>query len=736
MRVAENHHRGWIGPVLLLLIVIGFYWKLVLTNQFTWLQGADLAHQVLPWFQFQVGEIQQGRLPLWDPYMWGGQPLIGQAQPGTAYPLNWILFVLPTNNGWMRQAYLHWYFVLIHYMAAAFAYWLCRDLKLSRTASLAGGLVFGLGGFVGHTDWPQMLNGAVWAPLVLMFVFRSLRGEKPWASAGLAGIGLGMAVLSGHHQVPIFLGVAMGGLWIWGTIRSGRPDWGVTARAAVFLIVAGMVSGLQSLPAYEYSKLAYRWVSGPYPVTHEMPVPYIVHADYSLAGQSLLGMVFPNILHHTNLFVGFTAVILAVLGIAASWHRREVRICTVIALGGLGMAFGASVVIYGFLYSVLPMMEKARNPSMAAVIFHLGLSVLTAFGLQRAGDGEASEGWLRRLQYAAFGFAAVIFAGWFFAMVFLKQKAFESDTTSAFTALLALIAAGCLAGRRAGQLGFGAFTTALVILMLVELGNGGISVLRHVDSTGQADYLSALSRDKELVETLRALPEGRTQLDPEQVKHNVADWNGIEMWHGYLASMLRHQFDMAMHEIRPRELFGVRYAVSKEPLPGWDREVAWLSGDLRVFENPNAFPRAWIVHGLEKGSPEKLLEALQDHRFDFRKKGLMESEPPPLEQCSTPEQLWTLSRVTNRTIIYTELGCRGMLMMNDTYYPGWTARLNGQPAELHRVNGSQRGVVLPAGRHLVEVSYRPTSVYAGFVLSVLGLGLGIGVRRLDGRSKL
>src|SRR5262245_54739901 len=151
------------GPFLLFLLCVGFYWKLVLTDQFTWIEGPDLANQVLPWFQFQAGEWHKGRFPLWDPYQWGGQPLLAQGQPGAAYPPNWILFSLPLRNGWIRQSFLHWYYVLIHFQAVASAYWLCRDLGRTRRASLLAGVVFGLSGYVGVTSWPQMINGAVWA---------------------------------------------------------------------------------------------------------------------------------------------------------------------------------------------------------------------------------------------------------------------------------------------------------------------------------------------------------------------------------------------------------------------------------------------------------------------------------------------------------------------------------------------------------------------------------------------
>src|SRR5208337_1817074 len=142
------------------------------------------------------------RFPLWDPHTWAGQPLLGQAQPGVAYPLNWLLFLMPRNRAHIGMAALQWYFIAIHYMAALFCYLLCRDLGISRFASLIGGLVFALGAFVGTVLWPQMVNGAVWAPLVFLFLLRIIRGYRRLASAALCGVCWGMSWLSGHHQVP------------------------------------------------------------------------------------------------------------------------------------------------------------------------------------------------------------------------------------------------------------------------------------------------------------------------------------------------------------------------------------------------------------------------------------------------------------------------------------------------------------------------------------------------------
>ena len=146
---------------LLFVLIAGFYWKLTLTRQFDWMSGPDLAEQVLPWFHVQAQELHAGRLPLWDPYVWAGQPMLGQAQPGTAYPLNWLLFALPLQQGHIANWALMWYFVIIHFMAAAFCYWFCRDQSLSRAASVAAGLIFALSGYLGNTAWPQMISSAV-----------------------------------------------------------------------------------------------------------------------------------------------------------------------------------------------------------------------------------------------------------------------------------------------------------------------------------------------------------------------------------------------------------------------------------------------------------------------------------------------------------------------------------------------------------------------------------------------
>ena len=60
----------------------------------------------------------------------------------------------------------------------------------------------------------------------------------------------------------------------------------------------------------------------------------------------------------------------------------------------------------------------------------------------------------------------------------------------------------------------------------------------------------------------------------------------------------------------------------------------------------------------------------------------------------------------------------GLFVVKDSYFPGWRATVNGQPAEVIRVNGLVRGVVVPAaGQYEVTMAYRPTSFVSGLAIS-------------------
>ena len=362
--------------VLLLGLTIGFYWKITISGQWTYLEAPDLANQVRPWLDFQARALHAGQLPLWDPFEWGGHSLIGQVQPGTANPLNWILFAMPLRDGHIPIATLHWYWVLIHWLGAAFANLLCRDLGCGHAPSVLGGAIFALTGFMGHTDWPQVLTAAIWIPVVLLFFARVVRGRKPRTSAALCGAALGMMFLGTHPVVPAFTALLVCALWLaW-----VAGDWRRLGSAALFAAVWLAIAAAQILPAIEYGKRALRWAGAPEPLHWNERVPYSVHARYSLGWPSVAGIVVPGISLHANPYIGIVGVGLAA---AAVWRRRKDRYTrwfAAVALGGLCLALGKDFPPYWLLWRFVPMLEKAREPAFAIVLCHAGIAVLAALG--------------------------------------------------------------------------------------------------------------------------------------------------------------------------------------------------------------------------------------------------------------------------------------------------------------------------------------------------------------------
>jgi len=732
MGVAENHHadrkrplrrigRWLLGPAVVAMLVAGFFWKLALSDEFLWIDSSDLANQVLPWFQFQASQWHAGRFPLWDPYLWCGQPLIGQAQPGAAYPPNWILFLLPLRNGWLKLSVLNWYFIGIHLLAAWMAYWLCRDRGLGRGASIFGGLAFSLSGWLGATLRPQMLNGAIWAPAVFLFLLRAIEGKRPLPSSLLSGFFLGLAWLSGHHQAPIFLTLASLPVWGWSIARRGRRSLGL---ALVFLTGLVLTSGLQTLPAIEYGRLAVRWAGAPQPMRWNEKVPYIVHQDLSLTPQSVLGIAIPATAETVNLFVGITILALAAIGVMGRWKESWVRCLVAVCAFGFLIALGTYTPVHGLLYAVLPVVEKARTPVAAIFIFHFGLAVLAACGIEHLLERQSME-LVRRTGLVVVGIAVAIFFSGLLAHAVRKDAAAQSVWITVFAAL----AAGCLLlafHRQAISRGW--LTTGLVTMMLTELTVGGlIASLPSRHASGRTHLIDALAGSADLVSFLRGQPRPfRVNVNDKDVQFNFGDWHGIETTGGYLASVSSNVYDSHFHTPQVQRLVGARYYLARAPQREDQRLIFEDPGGLKLFENPDVFPRIWAVHRLLVVKTR--LEVLG---FILNKPELLQAVAPiqnaglALEQCSGADQLRIVENRPGRTVIDAELGCRGMVVVSDVYFPGWQATLDGRRAEIHEVYGFLRGVVVEGGRHRVEMSYRPRSVYAGAVMTAAGAALAL-----------
>jgi hypothetical protein len=718
--------------LLILGIAAGFYWKLTLTDQFGWFgEDGDIAGQVLPWFQFEAREIQHSRIPLWDPHLWMGQPLLGQAQPGLAYPLNWLLFLLPRTAGLISVPALNWYFVVIHFMAIVFAYALCRDLGRSRAASLFAGCVFGLAGYIGSTVWPQMINGAVWAPLVLLFVLRAVRGRSPVFSAALAGGCLGIAWLSGHHQIPLYITFTAAAVWLLFALEGGRIHWNIAGLAAISFLAMFLVSALQTLPAYEYGHIALRWVNAPNPVGWNDKVPYSVHTQFSLPPNSLIGIFIPGLEQNGDPFVGVAAMTLALAGFALAWRDRTVRIFTAIALAGLLLSLGYHNVFHGILYSLAPLIEKARVPAAAIFIFQLGLVVPIAAGWDAFLDLALHSRWKFRILAGAAVFGAVIW-GFLLQTLLANKLKFEFDDRIALTGFLAVLVAGVLFAFLKGRLTPQHVTAALFVLLLIELGNDSGYYFRQVVNGHR--YPEKFESNADVAGFLKQQPEPfRVEFDDKELPPNFADWYGIDALNGYTASLLTDIVALESWTDRGKQLLNVTYYVSRKPSSPAQVQVFEGATGIKVYRDPPPLPRAWIAHQATRaGGMADVNRLIQDPNFDLRRNVLIRGPAPTLVPCSSDsEGVQVTHRSSGSVTLDATLACDGMVVLSDAYAPGWTVTVDGNPAGILEVDGPLRGVLTPAGKHQILMRYRPRSVVWGAILTFAGL-IGIcalGVRK-------
>jgi hypothetical protein len=154
---------------------------------------------------------------------------------------------------------------------------------------------------------------------------------------------------------------------------------------------------------------------------------------------------------------------------------------------------------------------------------------------------------------------------------------------------------------------------------------------------------------------------------------------------------------------------------------------------VSVWENPAARPRAYLAsHVVEVADEQTALDRLSDRQLMGPRGVVLDGEGRVVSiladggptdggpSDASSEEGWVqaefdVGRVRARV---SAPGTR-LLVVNDTYYPGWVARVDGYHAQIHRANALFMGVIGPAGEHEVVLEYRPPSFTAGLAVSAM-----------------
>jgi hypothetical protein len=189
-----------------------------------------------------------------------------------------------------------------------------------------------------------------------------------------------------------------------------------------------------------------------------------------------------------------------------------------------------------------------------------------------------------------------------------------------------------------------------------------------------------------------------------------------------------------------------------------EEQLREIPAEVKLQRLPDAFPRAWIVHNVERleplttNEPAVVGRRTRDVLFpeltvrDLRRSAVVEwsrtrMKFPPLsgKRDTVIEELPDCRIVVDepqRVEVEVELERRGLLLLNDLYYPGWEC----SHGEILRTNRTMRGVLLSPGRHRVVFTYRPRSFYWGASISGLAwlvlasIVAGVWTYRVVGRN--
>ena len=727
-------------------------------------EQADAVLVFQPFAEWARGPLPD--VPLWNPHIMGGRPFVANAQSALFSPFTWPTLILP-----------FWWSLGIAaglklFTAAMGTYLLSRALGARFAGALLAGIVFAFGlFFVVWLTWPLSSVWA-WLPWLLLAVLGVVRRRGALPVAGLALVVA--AQFFGGHPESSFHVLATGSLFaLLALSRIDRSAW----LPAVGRLVAGLLAGsaLAAIAIVPFVEL----------LTHSADLATREQADpLHMDARFLLGYALPEYWGRPSGFqiAGFLVARAFYVGalplMLAAWAmmrptRERVAIAAAAAVA-LAVVIGLPGVFD--LVTALPGFASAYNTRLA-VVPALALALLAGWGL----DDLAERVERPRLLV---GGALVVLAvpvvlvvarvplehvGEALEVAWASAAAPVSEAGITMLRLAALsvwiVAAGAavllLWLRASGRIAGGTFAAAACVLVAADLLKIGMGINPAIPVE------HAKQPATEAIQRLQAARPARfAGLAPElglqplvpdtAMRYGLYDARGYDypierrydtLWQravapprGFTPPTLLVEPDD--ESLRVLGLLGVTDVIQPpgEPrVPGW--EVSYEGDDARLYSNPHAVPRAWVVAGQrEVGGEDAALDAILDPAFDPRRTAIVERPVAGLgDDPAEGGEARIVRYEPDRVELSATAGRRSLVVLSDVHFPGWQATVDGREVPIERVDYLLRGVPVDAGTHRIEFSYRPASWRIGWIVSVLAaLGLLVAVwksgRPWPGRS--
>jgi hypothetical protein len=205
------------------------------------------------------------------------------------------------------------------------------------------------------------------------------------------------------------------------------------------------------------------------------------------------------------------------------------------------------------------------------------------------------------------------------------------------------------------------------------------------------------------------------------------------------------------------DLYGVKYITSVTPLEEdhkfeliyarleglqGKREDLLKENTIKLYKNPNFLPRAWFVKDFKVMDSKAILSTMISKEFHPDKEVLLEEEPPhlvPLPRGGKGEEggVEFISESNNRLHLKVRATENLLLVLSDTYYPGWKVFVNGKEVKIYRANYNFRAIPVETGEHEIKFIYDPISFKIGSLLSIFTwIGIVVYFVKIKGRPSV
>jgi hypothetical protein len=690
-----------------------------------------------------------GELPLWNPYFFGGMPLMAAHQVAALNPVTAALaFMFDTRLAFNFD-------LAVHYaLAGYFAFLYFRGLTGRVLPSLAGGVAAGLMGYLHYNpDHVSIVRAAPWLPLALWLVDRLIKKPSPGRAAQLS-MALSMFILSGNGQIG-FYSITLTAAYMAFRLHcagGGCERRRLLRRLALSVGLAVLIALPQLVATTELESLSVR-----------QGLTYTQFSNGSLYPYRLAGLFFPGIYDKTyffsfGAFTMFMGLGAALRNIRSDRHGGAVRFWAAAALVAVLLALGDFTPLHKLMHH-MPVYNLFRVPHRLWFIVHLAWSLLTALGLKEVLSGEGnSRRWYAHWMLGSL--CVLVLAPWGLGLMpnDLVAEGSEpgrltyADPSVIWPLALCALGTGCILMLRrfSSRPAAPALIVCIITSLLVaegfyyrpdigkwdlhargvalehpenylkflrrEAGNGRVALYAHFHET------MGVSVGAPMLHGVRILG-GYEQLTPEGY-NSLLQMGRIGNIKSSLTPLLADNKVLSMLASRLVVLCGRHFEVFNDMTDSPYR-LLWEThrGMCGTYLNRHALERARPALRVLAAGKDSGYEMLMSSGVSLERDVLLdESALKELEAERGKKEfsegfVQIMAETASTVRLFTEFPGTGFVVLADQYYPGWHAYVDGKETSLYRANLVQRGVVVPAGRHEVLFIYRPVHILAALWVS-------------------